>query len=174
MAREKTKCVQFVCCVRVQGCLFITCCVMTSATHHLPFLKRVIDQPVFQHVNKIIPTLSTSCLSISAAMTSSALNRSRGAIGLILCVCVFDLTVMQVPTLKWRHTPFKNMPSFPLYEVTKCTVATRHEGYSNCNCGKRCQPPESRVRVKEATSYSIFIPRHVPFSLSHIYGDVMV
>ena len=47
-------------CVCVQGCLFITCCVMTSATHHLPFLERVIDQPVFQYVSKIIPSRGTS------------------------------------------------------------------------------------------------------------------
>lgn len=96
-------CVWSVC---VQGCLFITCCVMTSATHHLPFLERVIDQPVFQHVNKIIPTRSTSCkipswLS-STAVTSSAPNRGRGAVGLIfscMCACVHLILVLVPPLM---------------------------------------------------------------------------
>lgn len=156
------------------GCLFITCCVMTSVTHHLPFLGRVIDQPVFQHVNKMIPTCSTSCKILSRlssmAMTSSAPNTGRGATGVFffffffcLCACVcFDAGATSYGVfMKWRHTPFKGMSSLCLYEVTKCTVATRQEAYSNCNCGKDCQPFESRVGVERATSYSIFIPRHV-------------
>lgn len=162
--------------------MFITCCVMTSATHHLPFLERVIDQPVFQHVNKIIPTRSTSCkipswLS-SAAMTSSAPNRGRGAIGLIFsCVCAFDLGAGATSYgvfRKWRHTPFKGMSSLSLHEVTKCTVAMRHGAYSNCNCGKDCQPSESRVRVKQAASYGIFIPPPPSPDMSRYYGNVMV
>lgn len=164
----------WVLCVYIQWCLFITCCVLTSATQHLPLLERVIDQTVFQHVNKIIPSHSISCkipprLS-SMRMTSSAPNRGRGALGLIsfrfLCMRVFDLIVGATSfrvVMKWRHTPFKSMSSLSLYEVTKYTVATRHGVYSNCNCGKDCQPSESRVRVKQATSYGIFNPRHVSY-----------
>lgn len=149
-------------CVCVQGFLFITCCAMTSATHHLPFLERVIDPPVSQHVNKIIPTCGTSCKILSwlssMAMTSSAPN-TGGATELIffshLCECVcFDLCAGATSYgvfMKWCHTPLKGMPSLCLYEVTKCTVATRQQAYGNCNCGKDCQLFESRVRVKQAT-----------------------
>lgn len=144
---------------------------MTSATHHLPFLERVIDQPVFQHLNKIIPTHSTSCkipswLS-SMVMTSSASNRGNWVNFFCVCACVcFDLgadaTSYRV-FMKWRRTPYKSMSSLLLYEVTKCTVAMTNEAYGNCNCGKNFQTSESRVRVKQATSYSIFIPRHVSY-----------
>lgn len=89
------------------GCLFITCCVMTSVTHHLPFLGRVIDQPVFQHVNKMIPTCSTSCKILSRlssmAMTSSAPNTGRGATGVFFFFLLLLLPLCMRVFWCWCH-----------------------------------------------------------------------
>lgn len=96
---------------------------MTSATHHLPFLERVIDQPVFQHVNKILPSRSTSCKIPSwpslMAVTSSAPNRGIQAIGLIfflsLCVPVRVLFWLPVTHTFQRYVKFVILRSDRMY-----------------------------------------------------------
>lgn len=69
--------------------------------------------------------------------------------------------------MEWRHTPFESMSSWCLYEVTECTVATRHGAYSNCNCGRDRQPSGSQLKVRQTTAFNIFTP-----DIPHIHGNM--
>lgn len=124
-------------CVCIVRCasrgFFVYHLLMTSATRHLLFLERVVDQPVStcdQNDPKWQYIIFWLC-----SVVSSALNTSKGPTGLRLkkkksCpfVILALLLLPHVGIIKWVP-PFKAMASLCLYGVTTCTVATRPERY---------------------------------------------